>query len=97
MVVGAGGRLSHRANLPPTASPVGTENASIALSPSQARGLFVVVGPSLAGRPRRSTLLSRDPDASRRDLLGFGDGNERSQCRPAPRHVYTSPGARPSR
>jgi len=94
-LVGPGGTLSHRANVP--AAPNGAvENAGIALSPSQAPVAAFAVGPSLAGQVTLFAAgASSDPDGTivRYDW-DFGDGTSAPNAGPAPTHVYTSPGAR---
>jgi hypothetical protein len=94
-VVGAGGGLAHRANVPP--SPAGgVRNAGIALSPSQAPVASFAAGNSVAGEPTSFDAgASSDPDGTiARYDWDFGDGTSAANAGPAPSHAYGSPGTR---
>jgi hypothetical protein len=94
-VVGAGGVLAHRANVPP--SPVGgARNAGITLSPSQAPVASFVAGPSFAGQATAfDASASSDPDGTIvRYEWDFGDGTSVSDAGPTPSHDYVRPGPR---
>ena len=94
-LVGPGGALSHRANVPASAD-ASMENAGIALSPSQAPVASFVAGPSLAGQATSfDASASADPDGTivRYDW-DFGDGTGAPDAGPTPSHAYGAAGTR---
>jgi len=94
-VVGAGGVLAHRANVPP--SPAGgAQNAGVTLAPSQAPVASFVAGPSFAGQATSfDASASADPDGTiARYDWDFGDGTSVSNAGPTPSHPYGAPGTR---
>ncbi|MEA2143036.1 MAG: hypothetical protein QOI64_1466 [Solirubrobacteraceae bacterium] len=94
-IVGPGGTLGHRANVPPSPAS-GVTNAGITLSPSQAPVAAFDAGQSLAGQATSfDARASNDPDgAIARYDWAFGDGTSAPNAGPTPSHTYTSPGTR---
>ncbi|HYI18203.1 MAG TPA: PKD domain-containing protein, partial [Solirubrobacteraceae bacterium] len=96
-VVGPGGALSHRANVPPGPAG-GVQNAGIALSPSRAPVAAFSVSPAPAGQPTAfdaSTSNDPDPDgAIARYDWNFGDGTVVLNGGPTPSHTYATAGTR---
>jgi hypothetical protein len=93
--VGAGGTLTHRANLPAGADP-GLDNRGIAISPSQAPVAAFSAIPAAAGAASFfDGRASSDPDgAIARYDWDFGDGATAPDGGPIVGHVYATAGTR---